>query len=37
MLGKQALFKREEAILEKVIKLMAAEIVITTGRGLQLI
>lgn len=35
MLGKQGLFKRDEAILQKVIDVMASEIKITTGRGLQ--
>lgn len=35
MLGKQGLFKRDEALLEKVIRVMASEIKVTTGRGLQ--
>jgi len=35
MLGKQGLFKRDEAILEKVVKVMASEIKTSTGRGLQ--
>ncbi|MBC7829502.1 MAG: chondroitin lyase [Chitinophagaceae bacterium] len=35
MLGKQALFKRDETILERVIKTMASEIKTSTGRGLQ--
>ncbi|HEX8037943.1 MAG TPA: polysaccharide lyase family 8 super-sandwich domain-containing protein [Chryseosolibacter sp.] len=35
MLGKQALFRRDETILEKVVSVMANEIRITTGRGLQ--
>ena len=35
MLGKQGLFKRDEAIVERVVKVMASEIKITTGRGLK--
>jgi len=35
MLGKQGLFKRDDAILQRVIDVMASEIKITTGRGLQ--
>lgn len=35
MLGKQALFRRDETILEHVVNVMANEIKITTGRGLQ--
>lgn len=35
MLGKQGLFKREEAIVERVVKVMASEIKISNGRGLQ--
>jgi chondroitin AC lyase len=35
MLGKQALFKRDEAILQRVIIVMASEIKISAGRGLQ--
>lgn len=35
MLGKQALFKNDEKTLDTVVKLMASEIKITTGRGLQ--
>ncbi|TDH28975.1 chondroitin lyase [Segetibacter sp. 3557_3] len=35
MLGKQGLFKGDEAIIQRVAKVMAGEVVITTGRGLQ--
>lgn len=35
MLGKQGLFKRDETIVERVVKAMASEIKISTGRGLQ--
>ncbi|HTE27542.1 polysaccharide lyase family 8 super-sandwich domain-containing protein [Flavitalea sp.] len=35
MLGKQALFSRDEAVLERVIKVMASEIKITTDRGIK--
>jgi chondroitin AC lyase len=35
MMGKQALFKRDEAFLEEVLKIMADEIKVTTGRGLK--
>jgi chondroitin AC lyase len=35
MLGKQALFKRDEATLERVVNVMASEINVTTGRGLK--
>lgn len=35
MMGKQALFKRDEAFLKKVLKIMADEVKITTGRGLK--
>ena len=35
MLGKQALFKRDEETLERVVKVMASEIKVTTGRGLK--
>jgi chondroitin AC lyase len=35
MLGKQALFTRNSAILERVIKVMATEIAVTTGRGIK--
>ncbi len=35
MLGKQGLFKRDEQVMERVIKTMADEIKISTGRGLQ--
>ena len=35
MLGKQGLFKRDEAIVELVVKTMADEIKISNGRGLQ--
>jgi chondroitin AC lyase len=35
MMGKQALFSRDPALLEKVIKVMASEIAITTGRGIK--
>ncbi|MBT1703539.1 polysaccharide lyase family 8 super-sandwich domain-containing protein [Chryseosolibacter indicus] len=35
MLGKQALFKRDEATLERVVNVMASEIKVTTGRGLK--
>ncbi|RYY21865.1 MAG: chondroitin lyase, partial [Chitinophagaceae bacterium] len=35
MLGKQALFLRDAAVLEKVINVMASEIKITTDRGIK--
>lgn len=35
MLGKQGLFKRDEAIVERVVKVMASEVKTSTGRGLQ--
>ena len=35
MLGKQALFRRDQTVLEKVVSVMADEISITTGRGLK--
>ena len=35
MLGKQGLFTRDEDTLNKVLKVMASEIKISTGRGLQ--
>jgi chondroitin AC lyase len=35
MLGKQALFTRDEAVFERVIKVMASEIRITTDRGIK--
>lgn len=35
MLGKQALFRRDETVLQRVIAVMADEIKITTGRGLK--
>lgn len=35
MLGKQGLFKRDASIVERVVKAMASEIKISTGRGLQ--
>ncbi|MDB5260733.1 MAG: chondroitin lyase [Adhaeribacter sp.] len=35
MLGKQGLFSRDEAILAKVVQVMAEEIKVTTGRGLK--
>jgi chondroitin AC lyase len=35
MLGKQALFARDEQVLERVVKVMAEEIKTTTGRGLK--
>ena len=35
MIGKQGLFKRDEAIIDLVIKTMADEIKISNGRGLQ--
>jgi chondroitin AC lyase len=35
MLGKQALFTRDEAVLERVITVMASEIKITTDRGIK--
>ncbi|MEX1238811.1 MAG: polysaccharide lyase family 8 super-sandwich domain-containing protein [Cyclobacteriaceae bacterium] len=35
MLGKQALFRRDETVLERVVGVMADEIKITTGRGLK--
>lgn len=35
MLGKQALFRRDGTVLERVVSVMANEIAITTGRGLK--
>lgn len=35
MLGKQALFARNEALLQRVVNVMADEIKVTTGRGLK--
>ncbi len=35
MLGKQALFNRDIAVLERVIKVMASEIHLTTDRGIK--
>ena len=35
MLGKQALFRRDETVFQKVVSVMADEIRITTGRGLK--
>lgn len=35
MLGKQALFRRDKTVLEKVVNVMADEIKVTTERGLQ--
>lgn len=35
MLGKQALFRRDQTILERVVSVMADEIKVTTGRGLK--
>lgn len=35
MLGKQALFRRDETVLDRVVRVMADEIKITTGRGLK--
>lgn len=35
MLGKQALFRRDETVLERVVSVMSDEIKVTTGRGLQ--
>jgi chondroitin AC lyase len=35
MLGKQALFRRDETVLEKVVSVIANEISITPGRGLK--
>jgi chondroitin AC lyase len=35
MLGKQALFTRDEVVLERVISVMASEIKITTDRGIK--
>ena len=35
MLGKQALFRRDETILKRVVEVMEDEIKITTGRGLK--
>jgi chondroitin AC lyase len=35
MLGKQALFSRDETVLERVVNVMADEIKVTTGRGLK--
>ncbi|MEO6730054.1 MAG: polysaccharide lyase family 8 super-sandwich domain-containing protein [Ferruginibacter sp.] len=35
MLGKQGLFKRDESIVERVVKTMADEIKVSGGRGLQ--
>ncbi|RYZ54442.1 MAG: chondroitin lyase [Sphingobacteriales bacterium] len=35
MLGKQALFSRDTAVLARVIRVMAGEIKVTTGRGIK--
>jgi chondroitin AC lyase len=35
MLGKQGLFARDEQVLERVVKVMADEIKVTTGRGMK--
>jgi chondroitin AC lyase len=35
MLGKQALFRRDETVLDRVVSVMADEIKVTTGRGLK--
>lgn len=35
MLGKQALFRRDETVLNRVVSVMADEITVTTGRGLK--
>ncbi len=35
MLGKQALFRRDETILRRVVEVMADQIRVTTGRGLK--
>lgn len=35
IMGKQALFMRDQKFLEEVLKIMADEIVVTTGRGLK--
>jgi chondroitin AC lyase len=35
MLGKQALFSRDQQVLERVVRVMAEEIKVTTGRGLK--
>lgn len=35
MLGKQALFRRDETVLQRVVSVMADEIKVTTGRGLK--
>jgi len=35
MLGKQALFRRDETVFQKVVSVMADEIKVTTGRGLK--
>ena len=35
MLGKQALFRRDETVLKRVVNVMAEEIKVTTGRGLK--
>jgi chondroitin AC lyase len=35
ILGKQALFRRDETILARVVNVMANEIKVTTGRGMQ--
>lgn len=35
MLGKQALFRRDETVFDRVVSVMADEIRITTGRGLK--
>lgn len=35
MLGKQALFRRDETVLDRVVSVMADEITVTTGRGLK--
>lgn len=35
MLGKQALFRRDETVLAQVTKVMAEEVKVTTGRGIK--
>lgn len=35
MLGKQALFRRDDTVLERVVMVMTDEIKVTTGRGLK--
>ena len=35
MLGKQALFRRDNTVLERVVSVMADEVKVTTGRGLK--